>query len=166
MKSRSVMEHLLLLTTTQTEELIATFHVRFTQLKTKHDIAIQKSQRISDNELVSNQKSIKRLIRSHNKQMKQLNGDYTVALAEMEKAHNQKIVSLQCVLLDDSNSHYCSFAMQVQKQQRKDACVKSLHTKQDGLRTKLCALQDSLDAMNGRLHNEKSKRRKGMFDEG
>jgi len=69
------MEHLLLLTTTQTEELIATFHARFTQLKTEHDIAIQKSQRISVNELVSNQKSIKRLIRSHNEQMKQLNGD-------------------------------------------------------------------------------------------
>ena len=58
LKSRSAMEHLLLLTTTQTEELIATFHTRFTQLKTKHDIAIQKSQRISVNELVSNQKSI------------------------------------------------------------------------------------------------------------
>ena len=108
LKSRSAMEHL--------EELIATFRARFTQLKTKHDIAIQKSQRISDNELVSNQKSIKHLIRSHDKQMKQLNGDYTVALAEMEKAHCQKIVSLQCVLLDDSNSHYCSFAMQVQEQ--------------------------------------------------
>ena len=131
LKSRSAMEHLLLLTTTQTEELIATFHARFTQLKTKHDIAIQKSQCISVNELVSNQKSIKHLIRSHDKQMKQLNGDYTVALAEMEKAHNQKIVSLQCVLLDDFNSHYCSFAMQVQEQQKKDACVKSLHTKQD-----------------------------------
>ena len=50
LKSRSAMEHL--------EELIATFRARFTQLKTKHDIAIQKSQRISDNELVSNQKSI------------------------------------------------------------------------------------------------------------
>ena len=75
LKSRSAMKHLLLLTTTQTEELIATFHTRFTQLKTEHDIAIQKSQRISVNELVSNQKSIKRLIRSHDKQMKQLNGE-------------------------------------------------------------------------------------------
>jgi len=143
LKSRSVMEQLLLFMTTQMEEHIATFHTRFTQLKTEHDIAIQKSQRISDTELVSNQKSVKRLIRSHNKQTKHLNGDYTVALAEMEKAHNQKIVSLQCVLLDDSNSHYCSFAMQVQEQQKKDACVKSSHTKQDGLRTKLCALQFS-----------------------
>ena len=59
LKSRSAMEHLLLLTTTQTEELIATFHARFTQLKTEHDIAIQKSKCISVNELVSNQKSIK-----------------------------------------------------------------------------------------------------------
>ena len=43
--------------------------------------------------------------------------------------------------------------------------MKSLHTKQDSLRTKLCALQDSLDAMKGCLHDEKSKRRKVMFDE-
>ncbi len=69
------MEQLLLFMTTQMEEHIATFHTRFTQLKTEHDIAIQKSQRISVNELASNQKSIKRLIRSHNEQMKQLNGD-------------------------------------------------------------------------------------------
>jgi hypothetical protein len=55
--------------------------------------------------------------------------------------------------------------MQVQEQLKKDACIKSLHSKQEGLRTKVCALQDSLDAMKGRLHNEKSKRRKVMFDE-
>ena len=46
-----------------------------------------------------------------------------------------------------------------------DGCMKSLHTKQDGLRTKLCAFQDSLGVMKGRLHDEKSKRRKVMFDE-
>ena len=46
-----------------------------------------------------------------------------------------------------------------------DKCVKSLHTKQDGLRTKLCALQDSLGAMKGRHQDEKSKHRKVMFDE-
>ncbi len=68
-------------------------------------------------------------------------------------------------LLDDSNSHQCSFAMQIQEQQKKDACVKSLHAKQDGLHTRLCELQDSLDVMKGRLYNEKSKRRTVMFDE-
>jgi hypothetical protein len=57
------------------------------------------------------------------------------------------------------------FATQSQEQQKKDACVNSLHTKQDALRTKVCALQDSLDAMKGRLHDEKSKHRKVMFDE-
>jgi hypothetical protein len=55
--------------------------------------------------------------------------------------------------------------MQSQEQQKKDACMKSLHTKQDSLRIKLCALLDSLDEMKGRLHDEKSKRRKVMFDE-
>jgi hypothetical protein len=40
LKSRSTMEQLLLLTTTQTEELIASFHDRFTQLKDR--IYVQK----------------------------------------------------------------------------------------------------------------------------
>jgi hypothetical protein len=66
-------------------------------LKTEHDIAVRKLQRISDNEQLDNPKSIKHLIRSHNKQMKQLNVDYTVALAEMEEGHNKKIVSLLCM---------------------------------------------------------------------
>jgi hypothetical protein len=57
------------------------------------------------------------------------------------------------------------FATQSQEQQKKDACVKSLHTKQDALPTKVCALQDSLDAMKGRLHDEKLKHCKVMFDE-
>ena len=46
-----------------------------------------------------------------------------------------------------------------------DECVKSLDHKQNGLHSKLCSLQDSLDAMKGHLHDEKSKRRKVMFDE-
>ena len=46
-----------------------------------------------------------------------------------------------------------------------DECMKSLHTKQDGLCTKLCALHVSLGAMKGHLHDEKSKHRKVMFDE-
>ena len=55
--------------------------------------------------------------------------------------------------------------MKVQEQQKKDACVKSLHTKQEGLHKKVCALHDSLDAIKGRLYNEKSKRCKVLFDE-
>jgi hypothetical protein len=70
LKSRSMMEQLLLLTTTQTEELIGTFHERFTQLKTEYDSAVCKLQRMSDSEQIDNQKSIKRLLRSHDKQMK------------------------------------------------------------------------------------------------
>jgi len=111
LKSRSTMEQLLLLTTTQTEELISSFHDRITQLKTEHDSAVRKLHRISASERIDNHKSIERLLRSHDKQMKQLNGDYTVALAEMEEAHNKKIVSFMCVMLwlVDSNSHHCCY---------------------------------------------------------
>jgi hypothetical protein len=80
------------------EELIGTFHERFTQLKTEHDSAVRKLQCMSDSERINNQKSIKHLLRSHDKQMKQLNGGYTLALAEVEEAHNKKIVSLLCVI--------------------------------------------------------------------
>ena len=76
LKLRSMMEQLLLLTTTQAEEIIGTFHERFTQLKTEHDSVVCKLQRMSDCERMDNQKSIKHLLRSHDKQMKQLNGDY------------------------------------------------------------------------------------------
>jgi hypothetical protein len=76
LKLRSMMEQLLLLTTTQAEEIIVTFHERFTQLKTEHDSVVRKLQRMSDSEQMDNQKSSKRLLRSHDKQMKQLNGDY------------------------------------------------------------------------------------------
>jgi len=50
LKSRSIMEQQLLLTTTQTEELIGTFHERFTRLKTEHDSAVCKLQCMSDSE--------------------------------------------------------------------------------------------------------------------
>jgi hypothetical protein len=49
LKSKSAMEQLLLLATTHMEKLITTFHDRFKQLKTEHDIAFGKLQRISDN---------------------------------------------------------------------------------------------------------------------
>jgi hypothetical protein len=55
--------------------------------------------------------------------------------------------------------------MQVQEQQKKDTCIKNLNTKQYGLHVKICALQDCLDAMKGRLHNKKSKHCKVMIDE-
>ena len=86
LKSISTMEQLLLLTTKQTEELILFFHERFMQLKTEHDSAVRMLHCINDSERIDNQKSIECLLRSHDKQMKQLNGDYTVALAEMEEA--------------------------------------------------------------------------------
>ena len=42
LKSRSTMEQLLLLTTTQTAEVVATLNDRFKQLKTEHKIAVCK----------------------------------------------------------------------------------------------------------------------------
>jgi hypothetical protein len=68
------------------------------QLKTEHDSAVRKLHRINDSERINNQKAIEHLLRSHDKQMRQLNGDYTVALAEMEEAHNTNFISFLCVI--------------------------------------------------------------------
>ena len=65
LKSRSMMEQLLLLMTSQMEELISTFNERCTQLRTEHDSVARKLQHMSDSERIDNQKSIKRLLRSH-----------------------------------------------------------------------------------------------------
>ena len=58
-----------------------------------------------------------------------------------------------------------SCAKQLQEQQKKDSCVKSLNSTQDHLQMKLCALQDTLDTMKRRLYEKKSKQRKVLTDE-
>ena len=55
-RSRTAMEQLLLVTTRQTEELIATFQDRFRKLKTDHKADLRKLMRGSDQDRFDNQK--------------------------------------------------------------------------------------------------------------
>jgi len=55
-RSRTAMEQLLLVTTRQTEELIATFQDRFRKLKTEHKADLRKLMRGSDQARFDNQK--------------------------------------------------------------------------------------------------------------
>jgi hypothetical protein len=137
-RSRSTMEKLLSVTTTQTEELIASFQDRFTQLKSEHDATIHKLMRISDNCQRNNKKLYLQLIKLHEKEMMQMDSDYRVALAEMEDNHKKSIVKVQ---------------------QKNDASVKSLNITRDCLWKKLCALEDKLDTMKVHHQVEISKRR-------
>ncbi len=67
-KSRYAMEQLLIITTTQTYKLLASFQDRFTKLQ--------------------------RDKKTHNKQMSQLESEYQVSLTDLENQHNKKITSL------------------------------------------------------------------------
>ena len=85
------MEQLLLVTTTQTNELIASFQDRFNNLKSDHDNSLRKLLRNSKSERHNNQKSIDRITKNHNKQMFQLESEYRVSLTQVENNHNKKI---------------------------------------------------------------------------
>ena len=76
LKSRTAMEQLLLVTTTQTNELIASFKDRFNNLKSDHDNSLCKLLRNSKSERHHNQTSIDRITKNHNTQMSQLESEY------------------------------------------------------------------------------------------
>ena len=110
------MEQLLLVTTTQTNELIASFQDRFNNLKSDHDNSLRKLLRNSkserhhnqiiinritknhnkqisrlESEYRDNQTSIDGITKNHNKQMSQLESEYRVSLTQVENQHNKKI---------------------------------------------------------------------------
>jgi len=91
LKSRTAIEQLLLVTTTQTNELIASFQDRFNNLKSDHDNSLRKLLRNSKSERHHNQIIINRITKNHNKQMSQLESEYRVSLTQVENQHNKKI---------------------------------------------------------------------------
>ena len=91
MKSLTVMEQLLLVKTTQTNELIASFQNRFNKLKSDHDDSLRKLLRNSKSERHNNQTSIDRITKNHNKQISQLESEYRVSLTHVKNQHNKKI---------------------------------------------------------------------------
>ncbi len=70
--SRTAMEQLLLVTTRQTEELIATFQDRFRKLKTEHKADLHKLMHGSDQDRFDNQKYLKRLRKMYKKKISEL----------------------------------------------------------------------------------------------
>ena len=96
------MEQLLLVTTRQTEELIATFQDRFRKLKTEHKADLRKLMHGSDQDRFDNQKYLKRLCKTYKKKISELELDYRICFAEMEDKHQKKIVSILLILV-----HHC-----------------------------------------------------------
>jgi Skp family chaperone for outer membrane proteins len=93
------MEQLLLVTTRQTEELIATFQDRFRKLKTEHKADLHKLMRGSDQDRSDNQKYLKRLRKMYKKKISELESDHRIFFAEMEDKHQKKIVSILLILV-------------------------------------------------------------------
>ena len=98
-RSRTAMEQLLLVTTRQTEELIATFQDRFRKLKTDHKADLRKLMRGSDQDRFDNQKYLKRLRKTYKKKISELEPDYRISFAEMEDNHQKMIVSILLILV-------------------------------------------------------------------
>ena len=101
-RSGTAMEQLLLVTTRQTEELIATFQERFRKLKTDHKADLRKLMRGSDQDRFDNQKYLERLRKTYEKKISELESDYRICFAEMENKHQKKIVSILLILV-----HHC-----------------------------------------------------------
>jgi hypothetical protein len=85
------MEQLLFVTTTQTNELIASFQDKFIKLKSNHDYSLRKLLRDSKSQRHYNQTSIDRITKTHNKQMFQLESEYQVSLTHVKNRHKKKI---------------------------------------------------------------------------
>ena len=98
-RSRTAMEQLLLVTTRQSEELIATFQDRFRKLKTEHKADLHKLMHGSDQDRFDNQKYLKRLRQTYKKKISELELDYRICFAEMEDRHQIKIVSILLILI-------------------------------------------------------------------
>ena len=98
-RSRTAMEQLLLVTTRQTEELIATFQDRFRKLKTEHKADLHKLMHGSDQDRFDNQKYMERLRKMYKKKISELESEYRICFAEMEDKHQKKIVSILLILV-------------------------------------------------------------------
>jgi len=85
------MEKILLVTTTQTNELIASFQNQFNKLKSDHVDSLCKLLHNSKSERHNNQTSIDRITKNHYKQMFQLESEYRVSLTHVKNQHNKKI---------------------------------------------------------------------------
>ena len=72
-RSRTAMEQLLLVTTRQTEELIATFQDRFRKLKTEHKADLHKLMRGSDQDRFDNQKYLEQLRQTYERRSQSWN---------------------------------------------------------------------------------------------
>ncbi len=91
-KSRYAMKQLLIVTTTQTNELLASFQDRFAKLQ--------------------------RDKKTHNKQMSQLESEHQVSLTHLENQHNKKITSLTKRLASLDNKMRVSLDNERSKRQK------------------------------------------------
>ena len=92
-KSRTAIEQLLLVTTTQHDMLLSTFHDKIAHIEEEHAISLRKISRYNNNMAHDNQKSINQLKKRHAKEIETLSTEYIGDLTQMENKHNKTMVS-------------------------------------------------------------------------
>ena len=97
-KSRCAIEQLLMVTTTQHDMLLSTFHDKISHIEEEHAISLRKFSRYNKNMAHDNQKSINQLKKRHAKEIKTLSNEYIGDLTQMENKHNKMMVSsCECI---------------------------------------------------------------------
>ena len=158
LKSRTAMEQLLLVTATQTNELIASFQDRFNKLKSNHNDSLRKLLR----QRHLHQTSIDLLKNTNNKQMTQLESEYRASLTHVENQHNKKISCMRAKLsaMEASVKKKDSRQMtQLETEYRASLThVENQHNK------KISCMRAKLRAMEARV-KKKDLRRKALVNE-
>ena len=125
------MEQLLFVTTTQTDELIASFQNRFNKLKSDHGNSLHKLLCNSKSQRQYNQTSIDRLTKirdKQNNQISQLESEYRVSLTHIENQHNKKISSMRAKAIANqktSKRKYAQVQSKCKSYAQKYACMES-----------------------------------------
>jgi hypothetical protein len=128
-KSKYAMEQLLIVTTTQTNELLASFQDQSAKLQ--------------------------RNKKTHNKQMSQLESEYQVSVTDLENQHNKKITSLtkRLASLDDK----MKVSLNNERSKRQKLMTKE-ESKQKALENEICELNEWVFELdNERLAAEKDR---------
>ena len=91
-KSRMAIEQLLILTTSQHNELMSKFQEKIQDVHTEHDRAMFMLHGARRRDLLNNQKSVECLQKEHGALVTKLESDYRKDLTKMENNHNKSMV--------------------------------------------------------------------------
>ena len=93
-KSRGVIENLLIVTAAEHDTLLKSFHDNIVHIENEHNSSLRKITRDSNNMANDNKKAIDKLMKKHAKEIETISNKYMVDLTQVENRHNKTMVSL------------------------------------------------------------------------